>query len=442
PEYEKAANVLKAENIKIASVDCTTEAALCSENDIKGYPTLKVFKEGNASDYNGGRKADLIISYMKKQALPAVSDVTVETLDAFKDSDNIVIIGFWNSKSQNEHDTFNIVAEKLRNDYLFGQTAQDEAAAKAEVTAPAVVLYKKFDELKDVLEGTFDEEKLVEFIKTNSIPLLDEIGPENYASYIDSGLPLAFLFYENDEQRATYGKIIEPVAKEYKGQINFVYINASKFGGHADNINLKKQWPAFGIQKPEEGLKYPFDQTKEITTEGIAEFLSKFVNDEIEPSIKSEPIPEKNDGPVSIVVAHTFEEIIYDKAKDVLVEFYAPWCGHCKKLSPIWDQLGETYSKAKDKIVIAKMNCNDNDIPSNATFKVSGFPTIKLFKAGDKEIVDYKGDRTLESFIEFIGENAVNKVDIESDTPKETSSSPSSAAPTTTTAGDSKHEEL
>jgi protein disulfide-isomerase A1 len=66
PEYEKAATALKEENIKLAKVDCTAETDLCAQHDIKGYPTLKVFKEGNASEYNGGRQADLIIGYMRK----------------------------------------------------------------------------------------------------------------------------------------------------------------------------------------------------------------------------------------------------------------------------------------------------------------------------------------------------------------------------------------
>ncbi|CAG8824714.1 5296_t:CDS:2, partial [Cetraspora pellucida] len=337
-------------------------------------------------------------------------------------SDDVVIIGFWDSESQNEHDIFNEAAERLRNDYVFGQTGQKDAATKAEVTAPVVVLYKKFDEGKNILKSPFTKEQLETFIKVNSVPLLAEIGPDNYGSYVDSGLPIAFLFYENDEQRASLGKAIEPVAKNFKGQVNFVYIHAGKFGQHAENINLKQKWPAFGIQNPVEESKYPFNQSEEITTENIQTFVSKFVKGEIPPSVKSEPIPETNDGPVTILVADTFDEIVYDKTKDVLVEFYAPWCGHCKKLSPIWDKLGKAYSNSKNKIIIAKIDATANDIPSKSSFKVAGFPTIKLFKAGDKEekeIVDYQGDRTLENFIEFITKNAANKVEVNKTTPEE-----------------------
>ncbi|CAG8638731.1 19997_t:CDS:2, partial [Gigaspora rosea] len=397
PEYEVAATALKDANIKLAKVDCTVEQELCQEHGVRGYPTLKVFKEGKATEYNGGRKSDLIISYMKKQSLPPVTDVTVDNLDTFKDSDEVIIIGFWDSESQNEHNIFNTVAESLRNDYIFGQTGQKDAATKAEVTTPAVVLYKKFDEGKNILKAPFTKEELENFIKVNSVPLLAEIGPDNYGSYVDAGLPIAFLFYETDEQRASLGKAIEPVAKNFKGQANFVYINASKFGQHADNINLKQQWPAFGIQHPNDEQKYPFNQSEEITTEKIQTFVSKVLKGEISPSVKSEPIPESNDGPVTVLVADSFNDIVYDKTKD--------------KLAPIWDELGQSYSNSKDKIIIAKIDATANDIPSSS-FKVSGFPTIKLFKAGDKEekeIIDYQGDRTLENFIEFITKNAANK---------------------------------
>ena len=64
---------------------------------------------------------------------------------------------------------------------------------------------------------------------------------------------------------------------------------------------------------------------------------------QVKPKIKSAPKPKKNKGPVTVVVGDTFNEIVMDTKKDVLIEFYAPWCGHCKKLEPVYKKLGKKF---------------------------------------------------------------------------------------------------
>ncbi len=126
---------------------------------------------------------------MTKQALPAVSVLTSETLEEFKTSDKVVVVGYFAADDKTSNTTFAEAAETMRDNYLFGATS-DAALAEGEgVKQPAIVLYKSFDEGKDVFEEKFDKEAISKFAKTAAIPLVGEVGPETYAGYMGVGCP-------------------------------------------------------------------------------------------------------------------------------------------------------------------------------------------------------------------------------------------------------------
>ncbi|TKA50577.1 Protein disulfide-isomerase [Cryomyces minteri] len=398
-------------DIALAKIDCTEEAELCQSYGVEGYPTLKVFRgPNNVSPYSGQRKAQAIVSYMTKQGMPAVSVIDKDTIEDFKTADKVVLVGYFAADDKTSNETFSSVASGLRDSFLFGATS-DAALAKAEgVKQPAIVLYKTFDEGKNTFEETFDKTAIEHFAKTSSTPLIGEVGPETYAGYMAAGLPLAYIFAETAEERDELAKTLKPLATKHKGKVNFATIDAKAFGQHAGNLNLEAgKWPAFAIQETAKNQKFPFDQSKKMTEKNVGKFVDDFLAGKVEPSIKSEPIPEKQDGPVTVIVAKNYEEIVMDDNKDVLVEFYAP----C--LAPKYEELAALYANNPSyskRVTIAKVDATLNDVPD----EIQGFPTIKLFRAGDKSSpVDYSGSRTIEDLANFVKENGSHKVDAYAD---------------------------
>jgi len=411
PEYEVAATELKERSIKLAKVDCTAQAELCSEHGVQGYPTLKLFEKGVAHDYGGPRKADGIVSFMKKRSLPAVSTVTAENHTEFSKADRVVVIAYLDASDAGNLDIFNTFAAEHRDDYLFGASYDPAVATEVGVSAPSLVLYKDFDEGRNDLTSSFTQEGILDFVGKHSVPLFDEISPSNFATYAESGLPLAYTFIEAaDPKREEIIKSLESVAKAHQGSINFVWIDALKFADHAKSLNLgEPKWPAFAIQNIQAQEKFPLDGPVDLAT--VQAFVQDWADGKIKPSIKSQPIPVVQDEPVFVLVADEFEKVVYGEKndQDVLIEFYAPWCGHCKRLKPTWDDLAERFAGSKDKLLVAKFDATENDVPPATGIKISGFPTIKFKATGSREFIEYQGDRSIDSLIAFVEENSVHK---------------------------------
>nr|GEU58056.1 probable protein disulfide-isomerase A6 [Tanacetum cinerariifolium] len=129
-----------------------------------------------------------------------------------------------------------------------------------------------------------------------------------------------------------------------------------------------------------------------------AEALVEFVNLEGGTNAKIASVPSS----VVILNSDNFDEIVLNGNKDVLVEFYAPWCGHCKSLAPTYESLAAAFKNEED-VVIANLDA-DNAKDLAEKYGVSGYPTIKFFPKTNKDGEDYEGGRDIDSFVTFINE--------------------------------------
>jgi len=150
--------------------------------------------------------------------------------------------------------------------------------------------------------------------------------------------------------------------------------------------------------------KFKFEE-KEINKENIEKFVNDFNAGKLEKYLKSEEIPEKQEESVIVVVGKSFNDIVLNNDKDVLVEFYAPWCGHCKTLAPKYEEAAKKLAHNKN-IVIAKVDSTANEVPS---VSVKGFPTIKFFPGNKKNSpIDFEGERETEGIITWLKEHATH----------------------------------
>ncbi|XP_050514158.1 protein disulfide-isomerase-like [Diabrotica virgifera virgifera] len=409
PEYAKAAQQLEQQgsNIKLGKVDATEEGSLAEQFNIRGYPTLKFFRNGSPIEYSGGRQADDIVNWLAKKTGPPAKDLSsVEAAKEFIEGHNVVVVGFFSEQTTSNEVAKNFlkVASGL-DDIPFGISADQAVRDEFEAADNSIVLFKKFDERKVAYEGDADEDALKKFIQSNALPLLVEFNHETAQKIFGGEIKSHLLLFLNREDKDVYETISEAarsVAKPFKEEVLFVSIDAEQEDNQRimEFFGIKKNTvPAARLIKLEEDMAKYKPASDDLTADNIKNFVQDFLDGKLKQHLLNQELPEDWDkNPVKVLVSSNFDSVALDSSKDVLVEFYAPWCGHCKNLAPIYDKLGEHFKDNSD-VVIAKMDSTANELEHT---KVVNYPTIKLYTKGSNEAVEYLGPRTFEGLSKFV----------------------------------------
>ncbi|KAM3624465.1 uncharacterized protein V6R79_023896 [Siganus canaliculatus] len=416
PVYAEAAGKLKAEEseVRLAKVDIIDDGDLADEFDIQSFPTLKLFTDGNRKEpveFNGKRTVEGILQWLNRRTGPGAPVLdSVDSVAEFIDSHNITVVGFFDDVESDEAKVFRQVSlDMVDTEFALAETP--EVFQKYDVKAGAVVLFKKFDDGRADLKLSEDEklaaENLTSFIKSNSLELIVPFKQETAEKIFTAGIPLHTLLFINSTVEAQSELLQETrsVAKLFRGKMLFIVIDVNGEVAHVLNYFgvAASEAPTTRIISMETRKKYAI-ASEDLTTEALTKLCQEVVDGTAEPYLKSQDVPEDWDKePVKVLVGKNFESVALDETKNVLVEFYAPWCGHCKELAPIWDQLGEKYADSED-IIIAKMDATANEVEG---LDVESYPTIKYFPAEGKEAIIYNGKRDLETFSKFLDNGGV-----------------------------------
>jgi protein disulfide isomerase family A protein 3 len=416
PEYAKAAELLIGDepSIALAKVDCTEAGKeTCSKFGISGYPTLKIFKNGEVSqDYNGPREAAGIVKYMRAQVGPASRDLLdLDALENFLKVEEPSVVGFFKKETELKG-TFLKYADQQREKLRFGHSSA-AAVLEKQGEEDAIVLFRapqlknKFEANHVRFEGKTKDD-LATFVKDNLHGLVGLRSREGVSEFKN---PLVVAYYAVDYTKNPKGtnywrNRILKVAKEFQGSVNFAISSKDDF-----QHELNEYGYDYTGDKPvilaKNSLGQKFILKDEFSVENLQKFVTDMQEGNIEPFVKSEPIPENNNGPVIIGVGKNFEDVVMNNDKDTLIEFYAPWCGHCKKLTPIYDELGEKMKN--EDVAIVKVDATANDVPP--LFDVKGFPTLYWLPKNKRSKPErYEGGRELEDFIKFIAAHSTKEL--------------------------------
>ncbi|KAH0451234.1 hypothetical protein IEQ34_018533 [Dendrobium chrysotoxum] len=423
PEYAAAATALKAEDVVLAKIDATEENELAQKYDVQGFPTVYFFVDGDHKPYLGQRAKDAIVIWIKKRIGPAVQNITTtEEAEKILASETKLVLGLFDSLVG--ADSLELAAaSKLEDDVNFYQTVSPDVAALFHIDPkakrPSLVLLKKEAEKLTYFDGQFTKSGIVDFIFANKLPLVTtftrETAPLIFESQIKKQascilllrcLPSFLLLFAQSKDSEKILSVFREAAKLFKGKLIFVHVEMDNedvgkpvsdyFGVTGDGPKL------LAYSGNEDGRKYILDG--EVTHENIKAFGEDYLEDKLKPFYKSDQIPETNDGDVKIVVGNNFDEIVLDESKDVLLEIYAPWCGHCQALEPTYNKLAK-HLRGIESLVIAKMDGTTNEHPRA---KSDGFPTLLFFPAGNKSFdpITVDTERTVVAFYKFLKKNA------------------------------------
>jgi protein disulfide isomerase len=303
----------------------------------------------------------------------------------------------------------------------------------------AVYVYKpprfisdKYDSKRARYPGKkLDETGLTKFMQQKSLPLVAQKTWKSNDRYDKAGLPVLTLFTKVDLEKNPkgydyYANRLRRVAsdEQFKGKLNFNVGDKEDFSYLLEDYELdlpEKKDVGVGIK---DGPDH-YHMTETFSVDHIKAFVASYLAGELTPKVKEEPDhssdshddeDEDDDGTPSSVVTLTtdnFEEEITNAEVDAMLEFYAPWCGHCKKLDPEYSKLAKKVKKEEldDLLTIAKIDGTSNDSPIESV-DWTGFPTLYFAKAGSNEATVYDGERTAKGLWKYIKKHATKAQEI------------------------------
>jgi len=421
PELVKANQMLIEEdsNIRIGQVNGVEEKELLEKYKVEGYPKLFFYRNHEKIPYTGRRMAPEIKEWLEFKVSQQVKTLnSLEEVNTFIAENEVAAVGYFkeDTKEKKGYQDACIDYDDYGVHYPIGITDNAEALATVGLDN-GVVLHVKFEEKPIPYSGEYTIQKIRDFITVNALPSVTEMSHDNaqklFKAPNDGKSHLLVFHNKSVDTFQSEMEMLSKVGKEFKDKVLFVSVNVNEndhrrmieFLGVRHRIN-NDTFPSMRIvQLPGSAaapIRYKPDDTT-VSEDNVRKFVSDYIDGKVARDYFVEPLPKDWDSKESkYITAVNHNEFIETKDSNVLVMYFAPWCGHCKVLMPVWEDLAAKY---KDKGVrVGKMDATMNEIEGMAG--IYSFPTIRLYKK-DGTQSEYNGERTVEGITKFIESDGV-----------------------------------
>ncbi|KAF8822510.1 putative thioredoxin [Cardiosporidium cionae] len=441
PEFDAAAKVMALHHspVKMGKVDCTKQKQITAKEQIREFPTLKLFIRGQSQHYYGGRRRTDIINWMdaflgRDKSLTSEAQLD-ELIQNINDNHLVVIAAFppsydnaaFASTSRRMGDSVFFgetsipnVINHLKNKYLLSHFSVDSVS---QISLPFIVVMRVFeDEMTPLFYGgRFDNaDEISQFVRLSSFPSVvrfDNIwAPKLFAD----GRALFFVILDTADETQDNAEAFHAMIKmlnertpHYMSKFLFIVSGNQDYSEKRliSQLALEDEnYPIMRIltlKSTEETRDSPskykplFDVP--VNKESIIQFLEDFSANRLRPYVKSELPPDSNtEEDVKTLVGETFEVEVRNSSKDSFVMFHAPWCGHCRELLPAFTELAIRL-KTVDDLDIAKLDATRNEVQN---LPLAGYPSLILFPAKHKtEPLYFYGGRSVSDMMHWLAEN-------------------------------------
>jgi len=418
PEFVKAGQMLKEKDsvIKLGKVDGTEEETLLDKHGVTGYPTLKLYRQGELVPYTGGRMAPEMVDWLEKKIGPPAKPLeSLKDVKKFVSDSQVAVVGFFEETDEglDKYNKACLDYDDYGVHYPVGLSSDKEAMEHFGVKNK-IVLFKKFDEKKVVFEGALETQAIRDFITENSLPVVIEFNHENAQKmFKPPNNQKSHLLVFHNKTESSYEdeiKMMAGVGREFKDKCLFTSVDVNEedhrrmmeFLGVRHRIN-NDTFPTMRIVTMKDDsppTRFRPEDTS-VTEENVRKFVTDYLAGDIDREFFTEPVPADWDAKASkYLTAANFKAQVVEAGKPSLVMWYAPWCGHCKNMMTVWDEMGEKFGD----YLVGKIDATVNEVPGFPA--VHSFPTIKLYRTDGTE-AEYNGERTVEGLTKFLKTDGV-----------------------------------